>query len=239
MFTSDYNYEAQGFNITFKSLGCPAGKYINEEYLCVPCPAGTANSKIDQDHCVTCEAGFHAKQGSTECSMCNVGEYQPNANSEECIRCPQHTTTLLYGALSILDCSCAEGYYSIGAKNGASCLPCPEGAFCVNNTAFALPRYWNSEQDPYNFLKCSSSKSCPGAVINTNSKTCRINCCGDNRAGEMCSVCVPGYYSKLGECHGIGRTLIKKLMSSSVWWWIRGMDVSVHYCINCHYWSSL
>lgn len=79
---------------------------------------------------------------------------------------------------------------------GVECHTCPEGAVCENSQALAVAEYWNSPEDPYVFLKCTSPSACPGY-----SDQCKIGCCGSGWVGSMCSGCRPGFYQHLGNCH--------------------------------------
>ena len=97
----------------------------------IPCPVGTsgapgnAGQKTEKTACSKCAPGkYGASEGLLECSPCPPGTFAAAEGSEQCGPCPAgHYCE----QKTVLPHPCPENTYSseIGARESASCLPCP------------------------------------------------------------------------------------------------------------------
>lgn len=53
-----------------------------------------------------CYKGTYRNRSTNVCEPCPVGEYQPNDQQEECIKCPTKYSTESAGKNNITDCKC-------------------------------------------------------------------------------------------------------------------------------------
>ena len=56
--------------------GCPAGRYLHNEILCVKCAPGRYSDVQDAKSCEICGKGRYAgSEGSTSCTLCSAGRF--------------------------------------------------------------------------------------------------------------------------------------------------------------------
>ena len=87
--------------------------------------------------CFPCEPGeFKDTAGSDSCTPCPEGTFgvlSGMTSANECIKCLQHSTTLVVGQNSSSRCLCSEGYTSASsvtaAEDSSACIACPAGKF--------------------------------------------------------------------------------------------------------------
>ncbi|CAB3367991.1 Hypothetical predicted protein [Cloeon dipterum] len=113
---------------------CPVATFQSRpgEEKCEPCPKGTSTLTTalatKKQHCIdVCPPGLWSKNGLAPCLRCPIGSFQPDANQQGCIPCPEGFSTPHKGATSINSCKalCPENAIS---RNGlVPCLACPEG----------------------------------------------------------------------------------------------------------------
>ena len=56
--------------------------------------------------------------GVASCGMCEVGFYKSDAGNDYCTRCPDFTTTISNGAMSVHECVCAINHFLNGDADG-------------------------------------------------------------------------------------------------------------------------
>ncbi|KAK3584839.1 hypothetical protein CHS0354_005697 [Potamilus streckersoni] len=134
---------------TRKCDKCPRGFYKAtdgniQNRKCVPCPSGkttvtTGSSSLEDCKLAICHPGSYRPEGNTSCSVCPIGQYQPESDQTYCLSCPtNYTTSEPNSTLSIScipDCRTVGGVYY---KNGV-CLPCPIGQYREPDPFFNMP----------------------------------------------------------------------------------------------------
>ena len=126
---------------------------------------------VGASSCTACEAGKFAYgqtsqgaglcascAGSTSCSSCTSGQYQPAAGSGGCLSCPAGTFSGISGASSSAACQdCAVGTYQ--SRTGASeCLQCAPGYFCPTS---GLISFSPCSAGTYSEAGATSCSPCP------------------------------------------------------------------------------
>lgn len=83
-----------GWKASYFALGCPAGwmRFRNgTEWDCRKCPTGTASTLDDwQGECLVCPSQTFAEEGSSTCTPCDVGMFQPDKGQGVCLSCSSH-----------------------------------------------------------------------------------------------------------------------------------------------------
>ncbi|SBT33345.1 cysteine repeat modular protein 1, putative [Plasmodium ovale wallikeri] len=118
------------------------------------------------------------------CKECNVGYYKDTISSDQCIKCPNKSTTKKFGSTSIHSCNlCYPGYYKNLYKVCSECLP---DHFCVGtSTQKDLLQYTgDAVVCPNNSVTHKPYK------INTSFKNC---------------LCIKGYVKNLQESYNINQ----------------------------------
>ncbi|XP_070546934.1 signal peptide, CUB and EGF-like domain-containing protein 1 isoform X3 [Ptychodera flava] len=135
-----------------KCVACSVGtSYDIDGNTCVPCPAGTYQSKEGQLSCNKCPEGSNGIVGARNisecgsqcspgensidsfkpCTPCILGTYQPEPGRTSCFPCGAGLTTNAVGSTNFADCTvrerCVPGsYYNISTH---SCQECPIGTY--------------------------------------------------------------------------------------------------------------
>ena len=88
---------------------CPAGYYEND-YACLPCPAGTSSpmGTYDITECI-CIQGYTAESNGVVCTACAAATWKNVTGNTTCIACPAEKVSP-EGSQDILDCTCLSGY---------------------------------------------------------------------------------------------------------------------------------
>ncbi|XP_013401500.1 uncharacterized protein LOC106167302, partial [Lingula anatina] len=116
-------------------MKCPRGTYQDQfgQTNCTVCPSGTSTrydgAKNLTDCIAYCGQGEFSKNALQPCSRCEVGSYQPNTGSKDCIMCSAGTTTQFAGAVLEKECKavCNPGTFS--SSGLVPCIPCPRHTF--------------------------------------------------------------------------------------------------------------
>ena len=125
--------------------------------------------------------------------ICDRGRY---LNGDYCVKCPDHTSTITLGAMSVDECDiCAYGFYKDYKGNcicppgsntiGDECLvSCPVGTIGINNTTCTL------DCPPGYFIDATNNRcrQCPIGTYNNTS----------NYRGLTCMSCDTNQYSDIG-----------------------------------------
>jgi hypothetical protein len=157
-----------------------------------------------------CPPGF--EDASFACLPCALGSYQPHYAQQLCIPCGATQTTRSVGSVFGSACICDDSYYVHGTaghiQQQKTCVLCPAGLVCVNETVGVLPGYWRA------------SSIWPGIVVAVKCVASGGSCRGGNSSSEGDALCAPGYegpicdvcsagYGHLGagcvHCQGSGR----------------------------------
>jgi hypothetical protein len=114
---------------------------------CAPCPARTF-SLAGSTSCTACDAGtFNPSAGSSSCLSCPPGSYS-DPGQAMCSICPPGTYTTIPRSPSCTACDAGTHNPSPGGSSLSSCLPCDPGSFS--------PSPASAECSP-----CSSGSYCP------------------------------------------------------------------------------
>jgi len=144
--------------------------------------------------CQPCRAGsFTSELGTLLCSSCPAGSYANHSRATACELCPANTTSQ-EGSVSLLNCSCLEGYERIAdgtCKDVDECLnasSCPSSSFCVN-----LLGSFRCDCRPGFYSNASSCLLCP-AGFSCNGSQAQLPCPAGSFAppgSSSCSSCPP------------------------------------------------
>ena len=155
------------FNVVLKECqSCPQGSYQPSEgqVSCLVCPENTSTkkdlSRSTNDCKAICLPGSYSSDGLEPCTTCRLGLYQDKYSSNECITCPDATTTWRRGSWFLNDCKpeCTAGHVS---KTGLfPCVPCPIGHF--QHQAGLSMCYKCPNSSIINISGASSLDSCQG-----------------------------------------------------------------------------
>jgi len=130
-----YFYSSQHYN-GYGCAACPAGTYKSGS------PACSWGSTCSYQ-CTPCGAGYYSSAGSSSCSSCSAGEYQPNSGMSNCIDCAVGSYSAISGATYCVACpaghyrqfqgsdhcsSCPVGMYQ-SLQGQTTCVNCPLGTF--------------------------------------------------------------------------------------------------------------
>eukprot|EP01080_Neovahlkampfia_damariscottae_P001772 gene1772-541_t len=149
--------------------------------------------------CTLCPPGtFKPSSGLYSCIACKKGTYNSFSGATSCLSCPANTSSIIEGASSFDDCLCEKGFFlnhefTEHAGANKKCVACPEGAYCGVNTTqpLALPGYWNSKTNYFNFYACTPTVSCGGH----NPENCT-----SGYQGVRCGQCLNSWYKFRGKC---------------------------------------
>ena len=106
---------------------CPANYYGTHNY-CVACPENTESQPASKEAGMCkCLPGYYkvGTQPYTDvpiCSACAAGMYWIE---EQCVACPEFSSTAAPAALSVAECACVAGYFMQEEK----CKQCPADSF--------------------------------------------------------------------------------------------------------------
>eukprot|EP00742_Colponemidia_sp_Colp-10_P001542 GILJ01001654.1.p1 GENE.GILJ01001654.1~~GILJ01001654.1.p1 ORF type:complete len:2297 (+),score=271.16 GILJ01001654.1:26-6916(+) len=180
---------------------CPPGTY-NDGFnatSCTACPAGTYGPSFGLVACLPCAAGSYTNDtGAVSCAKCPYTQYQNGTGATHCIDCPTGTI-VQSGGSRIEDCGCAQDFYTVGVRR-FDCAACPPGATCAggNSHPLPLPGYWSPAVGRGNTVwkesvmyECSGTTACPGGALGL---------CGKDFTGDLCGLCMPGFYVSQGRC---------------------------------------
>lgn len=128
---------------------CLAGYTPATAGACTACAAGTYKPAMGMDTCslcpdnmlspsgatglanCTCNAGYE-KTGPGACAPCALDNYCPGADTK--LACPGNSSAPR-GAALVAHCTCLPGFFWYHA----TCEPCSEDHYCLNNTRTACP----------------------------------------------------------------------------------------------------
>ncbi|CAK8996967.1 unnamed protein product [Durusdinium trenchii] len=174
-------------------------------YRCVPCAAGSHQTRSAASACDLCPAGTYTKSaGEEKCTSCEVGRYQSGEGKTICMECSDRRTTLFQAGASLEACVCQKDFIE---QNGTcnSCglgLQCPKGStvelllgtanVTEGQDAPSLQSGFQSDPHgvPYKTFRCR--EFCPGGTPGV---------CSAGRMGPTCSECPVGTFASYsGPC---------------------------------------
>ncbi|XP_022083844.1 uncharacterized protein LOC110975569 [Acanthaster planci] len=213
---------------------CLQGTYGGPFRTCRACsPGGFFQNRTGQ---------FIKTEVGMNCLSCNNGTYvtpetHPGRNIGDCVVCPSGTDKSRHAGFRA--CPCVSNYYR--RDRFGECFPCPlEGVNCSGEYQHLLPGFWwtwdwnstDNFQSYNNFVKnilmendyynrftrkfhgvlpkahpCPRNKSCLNLGVGINAT------CQHGYEDFLCSQCITGYYSWLGQCFKCPR------------WWVFLLEV--------------
>ena len=209
---------------------CEAGYYCVEgtedAAQRIPCPRGKYNDETEGQNegaCKNCLEGSYVAPGSTECRICDLGNYCPDPASETTTQfaatlCPEATYNNEVGQSLLAACvACdATGTYAYNPNTRTGCKNCEEGYYCPDRElpdATECPL--GTFNDETNAVSDAACRNCP-AGFSTTPKAPRGECIAcavgsycpgaDEEAGAPVTDCPTGRYnsetqrSSLGDC---------------------------------------
>ncbi|ELP86873.1 protein serine/threonine kinase, putative [Entamoeba invadens IP1] len=188
---------------------CTAGTYSNgnSKTTCTKCPGGTY-SKTGASICTNCTSGYYSNIGSSSCTLCPDGSYNPSKGSDQCLYCPGGTyssgsaktactscTAGTYSKSNSSECTnCSAGFYS--DKKSSTCTWCPNGSYnptVGQSTCLICPA--GKYSSGYSKISCTSCVA--GTYSKANSSKC-TNCSAgyySSASAASCTSCKNGYYN--------------------------------------------
>ncbi len=143
-----------------------------------PCPVGrfsmTGQDEGDPDHCTPCEPGtFTQFTGSTSCTDCPAGFFQPSTEGMDCTPCNYGTAQSEMGQIACDACPAGTYQDQLGQEE---CLPCEAGKFnATEGEAFCDI----CEADTFSVSGQTVCEACEtGTYAEAGSETC-ASLCGD------------------------------------------------------------
>ncbi|CAE1254908.1 unnamed protein product [Acanthosepion pharaonis] len=191
---------AHFYNLTTARCSeCPKGYYqsMPGKAYCVPCPLGTTTvntATISKSQCKDiCKSGFEEVDG--KCDYCPKGYYRQWNIHDVCVPCPAGSTTIVFGANKITDCTiakCKSGEY-LNADT-LFCTKCDYGTYqpkiwqtqCIKCPAATWTRLKGATQktkcEPYcpagqYYNQTMGCVSCPVGTWNNANQTMRFQEC--------------------------------------------------------------
>lgn len=199
---------------------CLDGFYMNEQRKCVPC---LKNNYCISDNKFACHSNsitlyFNASSASdcqciegyeprnSSCSPCAVGFYKPVVGNVQCRMCSSESVATIIGQSACQackefetanarkqKCDCIDGFY----RRDDSCLVCPRGYFCQNETATKCPKNMITEKNAISAADCMCDQ---GYFYDNNSLTCQACSAGkyqNNYGQSQCLDCPRATYGLL------------------------------------------
>ena len=193
---------------TLQCTECPGNYWSNAgATACELCPAFSSSSgatdiqgckcmnglymdsSVSPSQCSLCFLGKYSVAGSTTCTSCSVGTYNPNIAVSFCIPCDSGNVADSAG-LSVCK-PCQQGY--IPSPDLTTCQKCPLASYCVNGAQFPCPSgsyvtkdgLWNASQCtscPANYVckQPTMRESCPPNTHSSTGTTSVADCvCND------------------------------------------------------------
>ncbi|KAK2183706.1 hypothetical protein NP493_299g03061 [Ridgeia piscesae] len=184
--------------VTRRCLPCPAGTYQSREgqSKCTPCPhhrddVGMEGAKSVLECEGQCAPGQYSQDGFRPCQQCPVGKYQRDYGRTRCTPCGRGITTRKTGATGFHECvvkeHCRVGHYY--NKSWRRCVPCTKNSYqpkSGENFCFACPGHTQTDGEG-----------------STNSSDCKDHKCGGYiglHQGFIQSPNWPGEYPANVEC---------------------------------------
>ncbi|KHN86624.1 Sushi, von Willebrand factor type A, EGF and pentraxin domain-containing protein 1 [Toxocara canis] len=195
---------------------CTVGYYLNNS-VCVPCPENTYKNTEGNGPCEKCEEGkvtgttgaimasdcynnctpgTYYYRPTASCKRCELGTFQPEYGTIQCLACSPGSSTSGIGASSEAECNvtCGAGFY-MGVNE--KCVACPQGTYrphdrqiiqCIScNIGFTTPTINSSHSRDCSVMNCPA-----GTFINDN-VTGPISQ-DSTRLSQICLQCPIGYY---------------------------------------------
>ena len=188
---------------------CSPNEYLNDKYMCVPCPTGqrslgggattcTSSCLVGEilvnDACVACPTGQTSEGGTaTTCSPLScLANFQPSGNT--CTKCALNQSSS-GGTSMCTNLSCPNGK----VPNNHECESCPIGNYTStgpNGTTTCQECNAGTYQDVQGQNKC---KSCPtGSYTSTTGASsceqCQQGEYQDSEGQSKCNKCPVGFY---------------------------------------------
>ncbi|XP_053389180.1 proprotein convertase subtilisin/kexin type 5-like [Mercenaria mercenaria] len=163
---SGYTYDSA----TDSCKECGYHKYRDRDKhnVCHDCPPGLITvtaAATSEAMCVSrCSAGEYWNKDKRVCVQCDIGTYQPDTSTLQCIQCDDDWITLTTGATQISDCKppCLEG--EEWDATSKKCVPCPVG------------EYQDTKYEE-NCKPCGTGKSTQ-SIRSTQESDCESTTCG-------------------------------------------------------------
>ena len=159
-----------------------------------------------------------------ECAECAGNSVSETVSLEPCtapLPCPEnaHRVVETGSNVTVVPCTCKEGYWGQELSDDGSCRTCPRGGRCrgANAAPVAQIGFYRAGVNRTDFVECS-----------------RVGCTGEDECepgytGYMCSKCEDGYYSRTeSECLkcpetslvglvGTGVALVAVILGATIW----------------------
>nr|XP_054766885.1 sushi, von Willebrand factor type A, EGF and pentraxin domain-containing protein 1-like [Lytechinus pictus] len=189
-------------NETQECLQCEVGTFQDShaQFTCQQCPEGQSTFSVGSVNITQCrdicQPGRSSDSGLAPCYPCQIGSYQEEFYSTECVTCPNGTSTESKGSNSYLDCIeiCEAGEYS--PSGFVPCMLCPIGTYqsgtrrsqcheCPGETTTLQTGSTGASMcvdiDECASLPCQQGASCVDGI---NSYTCL---CREGYRGRLCA----------------------------------------------------
>lgn len=185
---------------------------------CKICPPGQYSNAFGATSCASCYPGsiatiaaaqdglpFSERTGSTGCTRCPEGFFQPNSSSSSCLPCNNviRMSTSPIGSIAATDCTCPPGLYLLERATGPQCAECGAGLLCPGGLKpplqqagrFAREVTFNSKGvlvAPPMMVLCENEIRCPSGQP--------LGICPSRMFRLACDSCQAGYLMGKKEC---------------------------------------
>ncbi|XP_078659334.1 uncharacterized protein LOC144904335 isoform X2 [Branchiostoma floridae x Branchiostoma belcheri] len=174
---------------------CPAGEFSDNGLPCQPCAAGTFSAQVGSTSCSECLAGhFNPTPGATSCQPCPAGQFADQTGSAQCTACPagQHSPTP--GSTGCQRCDPGE----FSTEGSSACQQCPAGSY--NNQPGAQvcdtcpPGTYSTSPGSTGCQACPRGRfSFPSGQ--TGCQLCNAGTFAPSAGSSVCQSCLPGFFS--------------------------------------------
>merc|ERR550514_1853618 len=165
---------------------------------CLACPAGSSCAGGGAAPAV-CSPGTAAKPAQDQCTVCDVGTYQPDSGAAGCLECALGTFCPK-GSSAQLPATCPAGFYNGRASTTLEslddCVGCAPGSFCAGGAAQPTACAPGSIAPSANMSAC---ELCPIGRFAASTTECEECEAGTYAASEGLSQCTPCPYPTSSE----------------------------------------
>ncbi|KAG2486392.1 hypothetical protein HYH03_014970 [Edaphochlamys debaryana] len=145
--------------------------YSTSTYLyCIPCDANTYNpdAGVQGAACTACPRGYTSPAGSTNCTLCDAGQYVLDGgnryvtNYGQCIDCPANTYNPEAGLQAPSCLSCPPGYTS--PAGSTNCTLCGAGNIVLSGVSPYTQGYGTCMACPANTYNAQAGLGAPSCL---------------------------------------------------------------------------
>ncbi|KAI8520993.1 hypothetical protein Bbelb_007470 [Branchiostoma belcheri] len=191
----DCSFLDKDWSCSVENLACPAGEFSDNGLPCQPCAAGTFSAQVGSTSCSECLVGhFNPTPGATSCQPCPAGQFADQTGSAQCTACPagQHSPT----PGSTRCQRCEPGKFSTAGSS--ACQQCPAGSY--NNQ----PGMQVCDSCPPGTYSTSPGsigcQACPRGRFSfpdgqTGCQLCNAGTFAPSAGSSACQSCRPGFFS--------------------------------------------